>query len=224
MDMDLTQLELRVLGSLIEKEITTPEQYPLSLNALVLACNQKSNRAPVLTLDESETSEVIDDLVKRYLIVEQTGFGSRVVKFKHKFCNSILGELQLSPQQLGVICVLFLRGPQTPGELRTRTSRLCKFNDVEEVDATLKELMQWESGPLVTRFAREPGKRESRYAHLFGGEVENIEQGRDQNAVFVSSGADSGTDDRLDTLEQQVDQMRVEIDHLQQLISRLTDN
>ncbi|MDK1024152.1 MAG: DUF480 domain-containing protein [Gammaproteobacteria bacterium] len=224
MDMDLTHLEIRILGSLIEKEITTPDQYPLSLNALVLACNQKSNREPVLKLDESETSEVIDDLVKRYLIVEQTGFGSRIVKFKHKFCNSILGELQLSPQQLGVICVLFLRGPQTPGELRTRTNRLCTFNDVEEVDATLKELMQWESGPLVTRFAREPGKRESRYAHLFSGEVEIIEESRDHSAISANSGADSGTDDRLETLEQQVEQMRTEIDRLQQQISHLTNN
>ena len=221
MDKDLTQLELRVLGSLIEKEVTTPDQYPLSLNALVLACNQKSNREPVLQLEETEVSEVIDDLAKRYLVSEQTGFGSRVVKYKHKFCNSVVGDLQLTPEQLGVICVLFLRGPQTPGELRSRTNRLCKFNDVGEVEAVLGELMQWESGPLVTRFPREPGKRESRYAHLFGGEVEaNVEivqESHDDEAPASRPGSDI----RLNRLEQQVAQMRTEIDRLRQAISEL---
>jgi len=217
MDKDLTQLELRVLGSLIEKEVTTPDQYPLSLNALVLACNQKSNREPVLQLEETEVSEIIDDLAKRYLVSEQTGFGSRVVKYKHKFCNSVVGDLQLTPEQLGVICVLFLRGPQTPGELRSRTNRLCKFNDVSEVEAVLGELMQWESGPLVTRFPREPGKRESRYAHLFGGEVEIVQQSHDDEAPTARPGSDI----RLNRLEQQVAQMRTEIDRLRQAISEL---
>jgi uncharacterized protein YceH (UPF0502 family) len=217
MDKNLTQLELRVLGSLIEKEVTTPDQYPLSLNALVNACNQKSNREPVLELDESEVSEVLDDLVKRYLVVEQTGFGSRVVKFKHKFCNSVLGDLQLSPEQLGVICVLFLRGPQTPGELRTRTNRLCKFNDVGEVEEVLEELKQWESGPLITKFSREPGKRESRYGHLFGGQVEIVEESHDHEAPADRPGSDV----RLNRLEQQMAEMRTEVDRLRQALSDL---
>jgi uncharacterized protein YceH (UPF0502 family) len=217
MDKNLSQLELRVLGSLIEKEITTPDQYPLSLNALVNACNQKSNREPVLALDEYEVSEVIDDLVKRYLVVEQTGFGSRVVKFKHKFCNSVLGDLQLSPEQLGIICVLFLRGPQTPGELRTRTNRLCKFNDVGEVEEVLGEMMQWESGPLITKFAREPGKRESRYGHLFGGEMEIVEESPTEDIPVARPGSDI----RLNRLEQQMAEMRTEVDRLRQAISDL---
>jgi uncharacterized protein YceH (UPF0502 family) len=217
MDKDLTQLEIRVLGALIEKEVTTPDQYPLSMNALVLACNQKSNREPVLQLEESEVSEVVDDLIKRYLVVEQTGFGSRVVKYKHKFCNSVLGDLQLSPEQLGVICVLFLRGPQTPGELRSRTNRLCKFNDVGEVEVVLDELMQWDSGPLVAKFPREPGKRESRYAHLFGGEVEVVEESHPDDIPAARPGSDI----RLNRLEQQIADMRIEIDRLRQAISDL---
>lgn len=214
MDMDLTQLEIRVLGSLIEKEITTPEQYPLSLNALMLACNQKSNREPVLKLSESETSAILDDLSKRYLVAEQTGFGSRVVKYKHKFCNAILSELQLSPQQLAVICVLFLRGPQTPGELRTRTNRLCKFNDVGEVEQVLQELKSWETGPLVTKLPREPGKRESRFAQLFSGAVETAAESKEP----VSRSIDPGIEDRLDSLEQQVEQLQAEIDRIKQAV------
>jgi uncharacterized protein YceH (UPF0502 family) len=214
MHMDLNQLELRILGSLIEKEITTPEQYPLSLNALMLACNQKSNRDPVLNLDETGTIKVLDSLSKKYLVAEQTGFGSRVVKYKHKFCNGILSELQLTPQQLAVICVLFLRGPQTPGELRTRTNRLCKFNDVEEVDVVLQELTNWESGALVTKLAREPGKRESRFAHLFGGAVETATESTVSGSVSI----DRGIEERLDVLERQVEQLQAEIDRLKQTI------
>jgi uncharacterized protein YceH (UPF0502 family) len=202
----------------MEKEVTTPDQYPLSLNALVLACNQKSNRLPVMQLDDSEVSEVLDGLIQRYLVAEQTGFGSRVVKYKHKFCNTVLGELQLSPQQFGIICVLFLRGPQTPGELRTRTNRLCSFRSAEEVEDVLEDLMQWESGPLVIKFPRLPGKREPRYAHLFGGDVKTTEEYQDQ----VAPSHHAEKEDRLEALEQQVAQMRVEIDHLRQAVSDLT--
>ncbi len=218
MDMNLTLLETRVLGSLIEKEITTPEQYPLSLNALMLACNQKSNREPVLHLDESETINVIDSLSKRYLVAEQTGFGSRVVKYKHKFCNAILSELQLSPGELAVICVLFLRGPQTPGELRTRTNRLCKFNDVEEVEAVLQELSNREPTPLVTKLAREPGKRESRYAHLFSGAVEAAVHGDAEKAIRGPSSTEPGVEDRLNSLEQELALLKAEIERLKQAI------
>ena len=219
MDMDLTPLEVRVLGSLIEKEITTPDQYPLSLNALMLACNQKSNREPVLNLDESATINIIDGLSKRYLVAEQTGFGSRVVKYKHKFCNAILSELQFSPAELAVICVLFLRGPQTPGELRTRTNRLCKFNDVEEVEAVLQALSNREPGPLVTKLAREPGKRESRYAHLFSGVVDAAAQDDADGTVPEAKSAYPGIEDRLSSLEQELALLKTEIDQLKQLIS-----
>ncbi|MFL0809725.1 MAG: YceH family protein [Agarilytica sp.] len=164
--LKLTPIEARVLGALIEKEITTPDQYPLSLNAVTVACNQKSNREPVLNLSQEEVQSCIDELVKRNLVSEVI-FGSRVTKYKHRFCNSEFSPLQLNPRQLGILCVMFLRGPQTPGELRTRTQRLCNFADVEEVENCLEHLMSEEKGTLVIKLAREPGKRESRFMHLF---------------------------------------------------------
>ena len=171
--MDLIPNQARVIGCLIEKEITTPDQYPLSLNSLTNACNQKSNREPVLTLNESEVQDVLDELKDKRLIREETGFGSRVVKYKHRFCNTEFSDLKLDAQELAVICVLLLRGPQTPGELRTRTNRLCEFSDVHQVEGVLNNLSQRED-PLVIRLPREAGKRESRYAHLFCGEVEIV--------------------------------------------------
>jgi uncharacterized protein YceH (UPF0502 family) len=171
----LTLHETRVIGCLIEKEITTPEQYPLSLNALTNACNQKSNRDPVLDLDEVAVQQVVDGLIKKFHVSEQSGYGSRVPKFQHRFCNTHYGTLKFSPQELGIVCELFLRGPQTPGELRSHASRLCRFGDVTEVEAVLIQLAQREDGPYVVRLPREPGKRESRYAHLFSGEVSGAE-------------------------------------------------
>ena len=172
MNIQLTLNEARVIGSLIEKEHTTPEQYPLSLNALTNACNQKSSRDPVMHLDEGAVQETVDGLIKKRLISEKTGFGSRVPKYQHRFCNTDFGELTLSDQELGIICVLLLRGPQTPGELRIRSERLCKFSDVSETEAVLKHLMEREDGPFIVRLPREAGKRESRYAHLFCGAVQ----------------------------------------------------
>ncbi|MFY0678582.1 MAG: DUF480 domain-containing protein [Neptuniibacter sp.] len=171
--MDLIPNQARVIGCLIEKEITTPDQYPLSLNSLTNACNQKSNREPVLTLSESEVQDVLDELKDKRLIREETGFGSRVVKYKHRFCNTEFSDLKLDAQELAVICVLLLRGPQTPGELRTRTNRLCEFSDAHQIEGVLNNLSQREV-PLVIRLPREAGKRESRYAHLFCGEVEIV--------------------------------------------------
>ena len=172
MDLELGAHEARVIGSLLEKEITTPDQYPLSLNALASACNQKSNRDPVMSLDEAEVQEAIDSLRRKHLVLEKSGFGSRVPKYQHRFCNTQFSTLQFSEQELGIVCVLLLRGPQTPGELRARTQRLCRFADVGEVEACLEALAGRSDGPFVTRLEREPGKRESRYAHLFSGEVQ----------------------------------------------------
>ena len=172
MTIELTPHEARVIGCLIEKEITTPEQYPLSLNALTNACNQKSNRDPVLDLDETTVQQTLDQLNRKYLVSEESGYGSRVVKYRHRFCNTEYGNLKFSPQELGVVCELLLRGPQTPGELRSRAGRLCPLKDVTEVEVALAQLGKREDGPFVVRLPREPGKRESRYAHLFGGEVD----------------------------------------------------
>ena len=170
MELVLGPLEARVIGCLIEKEICTPDQYPLSLNALVNACNQKSNREPVLELSELDIRAVVDELIRKRLVVNTAGFNARVPRYQHRFCNTEFGELKFSAQELGIICELLLRGPQTPGELRSRTNRLCSFDDVTEVDAVLAALA--ERGPYVVKLPREPGKRESRYAHLFGGEID----------------------------------------------------
>ena len=134
----------------------------LSLNALVNACNQKSNREPVLELAELDIRAVIDELIRRRLVVNTAGFNARVPRYQHRFCNTEFGELKFSAQELGIICELLLRGPQTPGELRSRTNRLCSFDDVTEVDAVLATLI--ERGPYgVVKLPREPGKRESRH-------------------------------------------------------------
>ena len=168
MNLQLTPLEARVIGSLIEKQITTPEQYLLSLNALVLACNQKSNRDPVLQLPETEVQALIDALSRKHLLLERSGFGSRVPKYQQRFCNTEFSVLQFTEQERAIVCELLLRGPQTPGELRSRAARMAPFTDAGEVEAALEALALRESGPLVRRLAREPGRRESRYAHLFG--------------------------------------------------------
>src|SRR5882724_11492133 len=125
--VELSPLEARIIGCLIEKQITTPDQYPLSLNSLVSACNQKSNRDPVMDLDEATVRNTLDGLVRKHLVVEKSGFGSRVPKFQHRFCNTEFGTLKFTPQELAVVCELVLRGPQMPGELRSRASRMASF-------------------------------------------------------------------------------------------------
>jgi uncharacterized protein len=171
MKIELTFIEARVIGCLIEKQITTPDQYPLSLNALVNACNQKSNRDPVLDLDERTVQQTLDDLGRKHFVVEKSGFGSRVPKYQHRFCNTEYGTLKLDAQELAIVCELLVRGPQTPGELRSRAARMAPFTDVSEVEAALTRLSEREDGPFVVRLAREAGRRDSRYAHLFSGEV-----------------------------------------------------
>jgi uncharacterized protein YceH (UPF0502 family) len=170
MRIELDPLETRIIGCLLEKQITTPDQYPLSLNALVNACNQKSNRDPVMNIDELTGQGAIDALSRKHLVLERSGFGSRVVKYQQLFCNTEHGSLKFSPQELAVVCELLLRGPQTPGELRSRANRMAPFADVSEVEAVLQNLLAREAGPLVARLAREPGRRESRYMHLFSGD------------------------------------------------------
>jgi len=217
MKMNLNLYETRVIGCLIEKAITTPEQYPLSLNALVNACNQKSNRDPVLELNETTVQETVDGLIKKFLV--SRGYGSRVTKYQHRFCNSEFGTLQLSEQATGIMCELLLRGPQTPGELRTRTERLCKFDDVNEVETELEGLMAREE-PLVVKLPREPGKRESRYAHLFS---ENP-----QPSTVPTMESDSGETtvsdrQRIVTLEKQVQELQQGLDELRQKYEKLAE-
>ncbi|GAB6041345.1 YceH family protein [Endothiovibrio diazotrophicus] len=218
MKSELSLIETRIIGCLIEKEITTPEQYPLSLNALTNACNQKSNRAPVLDLDETEVQATLDGLVKQRMVVEKGGFGSRVSKYGHRFCNTEFGTLHFSARELGVVCELLLRGAQTPGELRSHAQRLCRFADVGEVEATLEGLASREDGPFVVRLAREPGRRESRYAHLFSGEV----SGTANNEPIEREAIHSAKGDRLAALEREVAELREEVAELRALLDGLT--
>lgn len=210
MRIELTAGEARVIGSLLEKEIITPEQYPLSLNALTGACNQKSSREPVMALSEAEVQGILDDLVKKHLVREQSGFGSRVPKYQHRFCNTGFGGFEFSPQELGILCMLLLRGPQTPGELRTRTQRLCQFDDVGQTEQVLQGLIARNDGPFVARLPREAGKRESRYRHLFGDESEPplSETVEEQTAPD-------------DELMRQLQAVRAELDELKQRVARL---
>ena len=218
----LTLYQTRVIGSLIEKSLTTPDQYPLSLNALTNACNQKSNREPVMELAESTVQETTDQLVDDGLVTKVSGFGSRVSKFQHRFCNTEFSEYRFSAQELGIFCVLFLRGPQTPGELRTRTNRLCEFKDVQEVEIILHRLLNREGGALIERLAREPGKRESRYRHLFGTD-EDFEQ--PESPMSTRSSAEHNAnhlESRVSNLEEQISVMQLEISELKQMLDDLT--
>lgn len=226
MKIKLLPNETRVLGVLFEKEVTTPEQYPLSLNTVVNACNQKSNRDPVLSWDEGEVQEIIDELIEKRLVKAEAGYGSRVVKYKHWFCNTEFGDFNLTKQELGIICVLFLRGPQTPGELRTRTNRLCDFTSVGDVEVALNGLMTRDDGPFAMKLEREPGKREARYAHLFCGEVEieKVESTASSSMNNVqSSVARTGTTDRVAKLEEQVVELQDEIKVMKAQLSELFD-
>ncbi len=220
MDMNLTLYQTRVIGCLIEKQITTPDQYPLSLNALTLGCNQKSNRDPVLELPESEVQQILDELNHKHMIRDASGFGSRVAKYQHRFCNTEFSELQFTEQQLAVVCVLLLRGPQTPGELRTRTQRLCRFADVQEVEAVLESLSTGAEGPFVARLPREPGKRESRYAHLFSGEVEADTAPPAPRAVAQAAVAHADPE-RLAVLESVVSSLEMEVANLRQELTEM---
>jgi uncharacterized protein YceH (UPF0502 family) len=236
MKIELTALEARVIGCLIEKQITTPDQYPLSLNALANACNQKSNRDPVMDLDEATVQKTLDSLSKKHFVMEKSGFGSRVPKYQHRFCNTEFGTLKLDPQELAIVCELLVRGPQTPGELRTRASRMAPFAETSEVEAALSRLAERPDGPFVVRLAREPNRRDSRWAHLFSGPVADAATGRESeehtpghvsehgslkshaqsNAVSAPeiSFPASRNDERLAKVEQEVSALRAELEDL----------
>jgi len=222
MKIELTAHEARALGCLIEKQITTPEQYPLSLNALTNACNQKSNRDPVLNLAEAEVQALIDALSRKHLVIERSGFGSRVPKYQQRFCNTEFSALQFTPQERAIVCELMLRGPQTPGELRARAARMAEFSDSVQVEAALEALSTREGGPLVQRLARQPGRREARYAHLFSGPIDDSAAAAAEPydeaataAATVRTGTDAEVLERLGRLEAQVGELRDQIAQLQ---------
>jgi uncharacterized protein YceH (UPF0502 family) len=169
---DVNFIEMRVIGCLMEKEITTPDQYPLSLNALVNACNQKSNREPVTQLSELEVQDAVDALLARGLVTEINASHSRVSKYQHRFCNTEFSDLQLSSAETAIVCLMFVRGAQTLGELRSRSGRLHSFQSRDEVELALQSLHDKTGGPYVCQLPREPGKREQRYQECFCSESE----------------------------------------------------
>jgi len=214
MNIELTSVEARVIGCLIEKQVTTPDQYPLSLNALTNACNQKTNREPVMELGETDVQAALDALMKKYLVSDRSaGYGGRVTKYQQRFCNTEFGSLKFTPQELGIIDVLLLRGAQTPGELRTRTNRFGDFADTAEVEAVLQNLMTREDGPFVARLARSPGEREARYVHLFSGMIESAPE--EPAAAPVREPATPGLAERVAVLEREVAELRERVRRLE---------
>src|SRR3954462_12090941 len=201
----LTEIEARVLGSLVEKDITTPDYYPLSLNALVNACNQKNNRDPVMTLDEAAVREALASLQEKRMAGPASGADSRVTKYEHRLQE----VFNFDRREIAVVCVLLLRGPQTPGELRGRTDRMYHFEALDDVVSTLDRLAQREP-PLVAVLPRQPGTKESRYMHLFSGKPpEGIAPWTPQPATASSS------TDRVSALEAEVATLRAELTEVQ---------
>jgi uncharacterized protein len=204
----LNEVEARVLGSLVEKQVTTPEYYPLTLNSLTLACNQKNNRNPVTSYDESTVMQALETLREKNLTYVFYGSNSRVPKYKH-----VVPEvLRLSPPEVALICVLLLRGAQTLGELKDRAARLHEFASLEEVDQTLNTLSLRDPDPLVTRLSKQPGQKEARFAHLLSGEVDIDVLAESEVPHRVSRASEA---DRVAALEQQVESLRVVVDSLQ---------
>jgi uncharacterized protein YceH (UPF0502 family) len=200
MDLVLNEIECRVLGSLVEKQLTTPEYYPLTLNALTAACNQKSNRDPVMSLGETEILNAVDSLREKNLVYTFHGSTSRTVKYKHVMPN----VLELEPPATAIITLLLLRGPQTIGELRGRSERLHEFKDLGEVQEALDELARRDE-PLVVKLERQPGQKDARYAHLLSGEV-------DAAAVSVPRAVSpSPSNDRIEMLEERVTALETEL-------------
>lgn len=199
-----------MIGCLIEKSITTPDQYPLTLNALVNACNQKTSRDPVMSLQKGEVQKTARDLAAKSLIHINEDFRSRTEKYVQRFCNTRFGEYHFDPAELAVICLLLLRGAQTPGELRTRGSRLHAFADNEEVVATLRRLAEHDRGPLVVKLPKEKGRKDAQYLHLFSGPVDLEARARQVQAAPSTAPRSSIAEltARIEKLEADVEELR----------------
>jgi uncharacterized protein len=203
MNTPLSDVDVRVLGSLIEKEITTPDNYPLTLNSLVAACNQTSNRDPVLALDEATVSRSIEDLRKRSLVRAVQRSDSRAMRYRQLMSET----MNLDPAATAVMCVLMLRGAQTTGEIKTRTVRLFEFSDLMQVETTLEALGTRQPDALATRLPRRPGQKEARYAHLLSGEPPAETAEVAESPVLIEP-------TRVEELEQQLDALRAEVSDL----------
>lgn len=208
----ISPVEARVLGCLIEKEATTPDVYPLTANSLLAACNQKSSREPVMALDNDQLMTAMNSLIDRTLASTWQFGRNRTVKYQHKLRHRVSDEFDFSLPELAVVCVLLLRGPQTIGEIRSRSARIHEFENLDAIATVLQTLEQdTGGGPYVTMLAREEGRKESRYAHLFCGDVDETIL-----AVAAPERSTSSDDDRLQALVQEVGELRAELNKLEQ--------
>lgn len=214
---NLSTNETRVIGCLMEKSVTTPDQYPLTLNALTNACNQKSGRDPVMSLAQGIVQHTVRELAEKNLILVEEGFKRGVEKYTHRFCNTRFSELQFDSAQYAIICLLLLRGPQTPGELRTRSSRLHVFDDNDAVVQALNGLIEREGDALVIELPRTPGRKDPEYTHLFSGPVD-IEAYQSK----VQAHKTSRSSDRISMSElaQRVTDLETELAELKELLSK----
>jgi uncharacterized protein YceH (UPF0502 family) len=214
----LTANEARIIGCLMEKSVITPEQYPLTLNALTNACNQKSSRNPVVSLEPGIVQRSVHDLQAKQLVRIEENFRSGVEKYAHHFCNEHLGELQLDPAQFAIVCLLLLRGPQTPGELRAHSGRLHTFADNEAVVEALTGLMERDDKPLVVKLPRTPGRKDAEYMHLFCGPIDVAALAAQAQAPMAAA-----TTERVSTSElvERVSQLEAEVAELRDQLMTL---
>ncbi|MGD8570216.1 MAG: YceH family protein [Gammaproteobacteria bacterium] len=215
MMLNLSANETRVIGCLMEKSVVTPEQYPLTLNALTNACNQKSSRNPVMSLDPGVVKRTIRELQDKHLVQVDENFKRGVEKYKHLFCNTRLGEYQFDPAQFAIVCLLLLRGPQTPGELRARSGRLHTFADNDAVVESLNGLIEREGEPLVVKLPRTPGRKDAEYMHLFSGPID-VEEYQNQTKSMTDAGSServsvSELERRLSSLEKEVAELKAQL-------------
>lgn len=218
--ISLDVIEQRVLGALIEKELCTPEYYPLTLNALTAACNQKSNRDPVMTLEERQVRGAMDGLIAKDVAWQRFAAGSRVPKYAHKFSDTLSKVIEFNKLELAILAELLLRGPQTPGELRAHAGRMVPFGTVEDVERVLQKLATRADGPYVVELPRSPGKRESRYMQLLGGSAMPAMAEVPTSAPAFASGS-GAAGDRLDGIERELADLRAEIANLKSQLAEL---
>jgi uncharacterized protein YceH (UPF0502 family) len=213
---ELNEIEARVIGCLIEKSIVTPDQYPITLNALTNACNQKSSRDPVMSLSQGEVQHTVRMLEEKHLARTEENFKSRTEKYSQRFCSTRYSDLQLDPAQVAVVCLLLLRGPQTPGELKARSGRLHNFADNSEVVVTLDGLANRECDALLLKLPRAAGRKDSEYMHLFSGKIDLEEYASQTRAAKPLAGS---VQSNVAELTERIEKLEAEVAELKNLLS-----
>ena len=215
LQLNLSANEVRIIGCLMEKSVTTPDQYPLTLNALTNACNQKSSRDPVMSLTQGAVQHTVRELEGKHLLRLEENFKRGVEKYSQRFCNTSYSELQFDPAQFALVCLLLLRGPQTPGELRARSGRLHEFADNGAVEQTLNTLVEYENEPLVVQLPRTPGRKDAEYMHLFSGPV-NVELHLEKAQARAAT--DTPSRSGMAALEERVSELEATVAELKNLL------